>query len=79
MTYYHSGPATKPYDPSVSGGVPSGESKGLSIVGSSQAGELTMKHPALSVVIPVYNRATTVRQAVESALEQRYAGSYEGD
>jgi glycosyltransferase involved in cell wall biosynthesis len=36
-----------------------------------------MERSALSVVIPVYNRAGTVRQAVESALEQDYVGPYE--
>ena len=36
-----------------------------------------MHHPALSVVIPAYNSGNTVKQAVESVLEQDYEDLYE--
>jgi glycosyltransferase involved in cell wall biosynthesis len=36
-----------------------------------------VERPLLSVIIPAYNRAGTVRQAVQSALEQDYPGPYE--
>jgi len=36
-----------------------------------------MQAPALSVVIAVYNRPVTIQQALQSALDQDYAGRYE--